>query len=483
MGDNKNIAGGVAQCPPVNTEQMSRSELIQWGIALFIPASVYYFTISYGFNLEQALFFTITSSALVLWALGLISDTIVAVTLPVAYVVLKVAPAPVVFSQWSSDTGWIVYGGVIIAAIMTQTGLARRIALWSMHITGGSFNRLLFGIVLAGFLIAPIIPSVMGKAALMAAICIGICEALDFKKESKEASAVILTGFISVAAAKNAFLTGGADVTMYVKLLTKHSNQVITWGDYFLHNFPIALIYAPLSLLVLIFVLRPKTTAESGAYVAEARKEQGPMCFNEKKASLLVLTLVALLMTDKWHGMSTGWVLILLSFVAFLPFVRLMDHKKLGKLPFGAVFFVVGCMSIGSVAKSTGVDMVLAGAIAPMLEGCSEMGSVLMAYLAGTILNFLLTPLAAFSAMTVPLTQLSLELGINPIPVMYSFSYGLEQYIFPYEYAVLLYFYSTGWVKLKHIMAVFAVRFVVALVLLLAVAMPYWKALGLFVPV
>ena len=84
--------------------------------------------------------------------------------------------------------------------------------------------------------------------------------------------------------------------------------------------------------------------------------------------------------------------------------------------------------------------------------------------------------------MTVPLTTLAMELGINPIPVMYAFAYGLEQYIFPYEYAVLLFFYATGWIELKHIMLVFAVRFVVTLVMLFALAIPYWKALGLFVP-
>lgn len=206
------------------------------------------------------------------------------------------------------------------------------------------------------------------------------------------------------------------------------------------------------------------------------------MCKDEMKAAILIFILIALLMTDSWHGIKTGWVLIILSFVAFLPPVGLMNDKKLSKLPFGPVFFVVGCMSIGSAAKATGVDLVLADGIAPMLEGTSEMGTILMSYLAGTVLNFLLTPLAACSAMTVPLTTLAMELGINPIPVMYAFAYGLEQYIFPYEYAVLLFFYATGWIELKHIMLVFAVRFVVALVMLFALAMPYWKALGLFVP-
>lgn len=482
MADSK----GVSCTPTGPALQGNRGSdiksLAQWAIVLILPLVVFFATQSGGFTIQQSTFYAITVVALTIWAMGLLSDTMVAVTLPVLYVVLNVAPARAIFAPWATDTGWVVYGGIIFAAIMMQTGLARRLALWAMHITGGSFNRLLIGVVLAGYLIGPAIPSVMGKAALVSTICVGICEALNLEKQSKAASAVILAGFISVATAKMAFLTGGADVTMYVKQMSQHLQYEISWGDYFIHNFPLAFVYSLLSIAVLIFVLRPKTESDSKAFIEESRAAMGPICTQERKGAALILLLVVLLMTDRWHGISTGWVLIILSLMAFLPPVGLMDDKKLQNLRFGPVFFVVGCMTIGSAAKATGVDVILANSLAPLLEGTSETGTVLMAYGAGTVLNFLLTPLAAFSAMTVPLTQLSVELGLNPIPVMYAFSYGLEQYIFPYEYAVLLFFYATGWVNLRHIMMVFAVRVIVAFIMLAALAIPYWKMLGLFAP-
>jgi di/tricarboxylate transporter len=196
----------------------------------------------------------------------------------------------------------------------------------------------------------------------------------------------------------------------------------------------------------------------------------------------LILFLILILITDRWHGLDAGWVIILLSFVAFLPVVGLMNEGVFQKMSLTAVFFVVGCMSIGSAATASGADKMLIGAIAPMFEGQSGLAAMLLGYLAGTAINFLLTPLAAFSAMTVPITQLALEVGVNPLPVMSAFSYGLEQYIFPYEYAVLLFFYATGWVHLRHIMLVFFMRFFVALILLVAVAYPYWSMLGVFEP-
>lgn len=462
--------------------QSVKTGAIKWGLALAIPILVYLGTTAVGIAQPHVLFYTVTSVALVLWALGLMSDTFVAISLPVAYIILQLAKPAQIMRPWASSVGWIVVGGLIFAQIMMRTGLAKRMALWALYLTRGSFNRLLWGILLAGFIIAPCIPSVMGKAALISVICIGICEALNLEKKSTAASAILLAGFLSIATAKIAFLTGGGDVVMYVGQMTAKTGVPITWGDYFIHNFPLAILYSILSMLTLMLVLRPKLEADSTSYIVEAHAALGPLSLAEKKAAGLIVVLILLLVTDRWHGIDAGWVMIMLSFVSFLPGIGLMNDDILQKTSFCSVFFVVGCMSIGAAAIALGVDKSLAGAVAPLMQGSSETVSMLLAYAAGTAMNFLLTPLAAFSAMTVPLTELALNMGLNPTPILYAFSYGLDQYIFPYEFAVLLFFFATGWVALKHIIIVFAVRFAVGGLFLLAVAKPWWSVLGLFEP-
>lgn len=472
-------AGGRAE--KIN-KKAQFSVYAQWALAVLIPLAVYIGCASGGLAAKQTIFFTITSAALVLWAFGLISDSFVAIALPVMYIVCRIGKPNQILDSWTTSVGWIVVGGLVFANIMMRTGLAKRLAVWALYITRGSFNRLLWGILLAGFVIAPAIPSIMGKAALISVICIGICEALNLEKQSKAASAVILAGFIGVASSKIGLLTGGGDITMYVGQMAKVMGQPVSWGTYFLHNFPLSCVYGVLSLLVMLLVLRPKMALDSTEYVTKAHAELGPMDSGEKKTGALILALILLLLTDRLHGLDAGWIIIMLSFIAFLPAMGLMNDNILQKMSLASVFFVVGCMSIGSAAKASGADKMLVDAIAPMLKGQSGLTGMLLGYLAGTAMNLLLTPLAAFSAMTVPLTELALEIGVNPIPVMYGFSYGLEQYIFPYEYAVLLFFYATGWVNLRHIMLVFFVRFIVALVFLAGVAYPYWQMLGLFDP-
>jgi hypothetical protein len=98
-----------------------------------------------------------------------------------------------------------------------------------------------------------------------------------------------------------------------------------------------------------------------------------------------------------------------------------------------------------------------------------------MAYIFGAAVNFLLTPLAAITTMTSPLAELGLKMGMDPRMLYYSFAYGLDNLIFPYEYAVPLYFFSTGFIVFKDFVKVMAVRLVLAGIFVSFVAIPYWK--------
>lgn len=136
-------------------------------------------------------------------------------------------------------------------------------------------------------------------------------------------------------------------------------------------------------------------------------------------------------------------------------------------------------MTIGGAAKASGVDKVIADLLMPLLSG-GELYTSFSTFVSGIILNFLFTPIAAFSAMTAPLVEMASQMNMSPLALVYSFSYGLDQYLFPYEFVVTLYFYSTGYIKLSHFMTIFAVRMVLAGAFLALVLYPYWQFVGVF---
>lgn len=463
--------GGAAAIPP------TRNEHLKWIFSLLCAAVILAVCVVAGLSRPACWFFSLTVLAICLWGFSLLPDGLVAVMLPMGYILSGVGTPAQVLSPWTKPMGWMILGGLMTGLVLQHTGLARRIALWALHVTGSSFRRLLWGILLAGFIIAPLMPTSTGKCILLGIICIGICDAMGFKARSREASTLLMAGYLAVAGPRMGLYTGAGEVTLNLQMLATAGVHV-SWLEYFLQNFAPSVVYSVLSIVVLRLVMRPKSTVDARVWVEEQYAGLGPMSLREKKALALFAVLAVLMMTDKWHGINIGWIMMVVGFVGFLPGFDLVDGKKFATLNLTSVLFIVGCMSIGAAAQATGMDKSIARAVLPLLQDKGELGTVIASFLSGAGLNFLLTPVAAVSTFTVPLAEIAKALGINPLAPAYAFMLGLDQYVLPYEYAAFLYMFSTGYINFKDMVMVFAWRALMALIVLILVFYPFWKLTG-----
>ena len=345
-----------------------------------------------------------------------------------------------------------------------------------MRAAGGSFAGALCGITLGAAIVSPLVPSIMGKAAIFCAVALSLCDALDFKPKSREATAVVLGTCLAVGSTKLCYLTGAADLTMGMGLADKIMGTQTTWMQYALHNFVPGMLYTAMSLAIVLLVLRsPVKKDVLRCVVQEKYRELGVMAPEQKRAlALLVLTL-ALLATDSLHGISAGVVLVLVSVASFLPGVSLMDGPRVNKVNFAPLFFIMGCMCIGSAGGFLKVTDWLANLVLPLFSNMGPTVAGLCSYLVGFLSNFLLTPLAATSTLTSPITELGMDMGLDPRLLYYSFQYGLDNLLFPYEYALYLYFFSSGYINFKEMLLVMAIRIVLAGAFVAFVAVPYWR--------
>lgn len=462
------------------SEMPTRSLIWKWGLVLCIPLVTYIWGQAVGLEAPALHFLTLTFAALTIWTLNVLPEPMVAMLLPILYIVWGVGKPNQILSAWSGSAGWLVLSGLIIAEAMSTTGIARRIAVWSIKLTGGSFHRLLWGFMLAGFIMAPFIPTVTGKAAIFAILAVGICEGFGIKPNSREAATLLVGALLAVAVPKMAYLSAGVDIALAMGLYAQSTGTPVSWTSYFIHNFPPALLYAALSIYTLLFLMRPKLEFNVKSFMAEQYSSLGVMRPEEKRTLYLLGLLLFSLLTDRIHKIDAGWIMLIIACLAFFPGFSLLTKKNLEKLPYTAVFFVVGCMTIGGAAKASGMDKSIAAALLPLLQG-GELYTTFAVFVSGILLNFLFTPIAAFSSLTVSLVEIARQIGVAPLALIYPFSYGLDQYLFPYEFVVTLYFYSTGYIKLKYFMLIFAVRMALTALFLLAVLYPYWKFTGVYV--
>lgn len=467
----------AAEVEKGQTQGLSRTQAYQWLASLLIAAATYAAASAGGLSGPASWFFTLTLMAVCLWGFGLMNDGLVAVMLPISYILTGVGNPKQILAPWTQPMGWLILGGLMTGLVLMHTGLARRIALWSLHVTRGSFVRVLWGILLAGFIIAPLMPTAVGKSIIISIICIGICDSLGFKAKSREASTVLMAGCLAVLGPRMGYYTGSGEVTLNMEMLATAGFKV-TWFDFLFYNYVPSIIYSVVGMLVLLVVMRPRGGEDTQGYVEEQYASLGPMSLREKKASMLFVVLTLLMMTDKYHGINVAWIMMAVGFAGFLPGIDLVDSKKFETLNLTAVLFVVGCMSIGSGAQATGMDKAIAAGMLPLLQSGGELMTVISSFWGGVVVNFLLTPVAAVSTFTVPIAEMCRQMGISPLAPAFAFQYGLDQFILPYEYSVFLFFFSTGYINFKYLVQVFGVRIFVTFLLLVTVFYPFWKLTG-----
>jgi di/tricarboxylate transporter len=454
--------------------------MAKWGLSLLLPLCVY-LGLPRGESLTSPMiaFLAVTLWAVAAWALNTLNEVAVGILLPILYILLCGVKQTVVFAPWLSEVAIISIGGFILGKIVQTTGLGGRIALGCVKAMGGSFAGALAGITISAAIVAPLVPSVMGKAAIFCAVAISLCDALDFKPKSREATVVLLASCLAVGSTKLAFLTGAGDLVMGMGLVDKIVGRSTTWMEYALLNFPPAMLYTAMSLGIVLLVLRTSVNRESLQSVAREKfAELGPMTDEQKRTLMLLCLAVTLLATDRLHHVSAGSVMVIIPAIAFMPGLALMDSKRLASVSFAPLFFIMGCMSIGAAGGYLKVTQWLAGLVLPLFSDAGATMASLYAYFVGVAVNFLLTPLAATSTLSAPIAELGVQMGLDPRLLYFSFQYGLDNLIFPYEYALYLYFFSFGYISFKDMALVMGVRILFAGLFVAFVAMPWWRMLG-----
>ncbi len=455
-----------------------QKDFVRWLVVLGVPSLVYYSCHIFGVKESYGLFFTITAWAASAWALEVLPEAIVGLVVPVLFILGKVAGPSQVLSPWLTGVPWAILGGMAVGAVMMNTGLASRLAYRLVLCLGLSFPRILVGLMLTGMVIAPFVPSALGKMAIMSVIGMGVCEVLGFKPKSKAAAAVMLTCFFSVSCPALSYMTGGLHVAIVGGFLGKVSATGLSWSEYAYHNWIIGGLFSVAALLLVQILLKPERPIENIGYIKARYDEIGPVSVPEKRATAILAAILVGFVTDRMHGIDAAWIMVLATFAFFLPGIRLLDGEKFSRLGFPLLIFITGAMSIGATANAIGISRVLGEILVSWQPGSSFI-SLIYAYVFGALSAFFIQSVALVGALTPPLIEAAGRMGLSPNAVAYSFLFGTEQVIFPYQFAVLAYVCSSGYISYRQVITVMALRIIVDFLLFVGIAVPYWKWIGL----
>ena len=456
-------------------EPLSTKKRIFWIITVLLPLIILLLPTSELFTYPIKAFFALTLCAILMFAFELMDNFIPALLLPVGYVLFKVVPATVAYAAWTSNMAWMMLGALLLVNVVERAGLLKRGAYWIIIRTGSAYWGVLFGLAFAGIVLNLMLPGQVFVPLIV--LGYGICLALDLGR-SKTAVGIMLAAAIGSSMPLSfIFAPNGFGVNLSA---ANAVDPTLTVGfiQYFLQN----LIFLPL-IFIMVFIIgklfKPDIVFQGKEYFNTEYKNLGKMEPIERKSALIVILLIIYLLTDSLHHLGMAWGFVLAGCAMFFPGINIGTVDDIKQINISLVLFVLSCLSIGQVCSALGIGNIISQLLLPYLQGVGTIGLVTTIWLVTVILNFLMTPLAIIATFAGPTVQIAQDLGMDPLPLLYTIQNGCDQVLLPYEYFTYLFVFSFGIISTPDFMKFFGIKMVLSLIYLLVLAVPYWMLLGL----
>lgn len=456
------------------TKYLSDKENVKWLVlvaALLISALL---PVGGAFTVELKEFFIVVVFAVLSCGMGMMDNLMIGILIPLGFCIFNLAPAGTIYEGWTGTTPMVTFGSLLLAVVLEETGLLKRISLFCITKTGGTYRGACYGVLFAG-LVCSFLTS-CNVMFVFAVLAYGVVKTLNLK-QGLAAAGIMFAAMIGTITAQNCIYYPAAIGILLSSASSETLTVSVSWFPSMINTFPALLLDVFLVWFMLKFVIKaPQIDAREELNRQYA--ELGKISRNEIKAIVVIIGIVVSLVLSQWTGMDTAWPFLTAPWLFFIPGLRTCGYDSLKKVNIGMVFLVAGFLSIGAVANYLGIGRMLSQWVMPLYEGQPLIVVVLLTILLGVAANFALTPFAMYTAFAGMLANIFTSLGLGALGSLYILQFTGDMIIFPYESLVYLVYMSFGAVSMKDYMKLYSIKLLITAVWIVVIMVPWWRMLG-----
>jgi citrate:succinate antiporter/L-tartrate/succinate antiporter len=440
--------------------------------------------------------------------LGLILEPIpaaaiglVGVTLACVGRLVEASPAASVswaLSGFQDRTVWLIFGAMVLSIGYGKTGLGRRIALGLVKLLGRRTLGLGYAIAIADLVLAPGTPSNTGRSAGNVFPVVRGIPALYGSEPgatSRQIGSYILwTAFASTAVTSSMFLTALAPNAAALALVKQATGLEITWTQWLLGVWPIAV---PLLALVplLVYVVYPpgiRSSPEVPAWAAQELRRMGPLGRHEVAMAAVVALAIVLWIVGANRDIALPLVgsqfidatgVVLLAIVLMLGSGVVEWDDILGsKGAWNVLVWFATLVALAEGLNRVGFVGWAAKAFAATLVGIPPVTvlAILVAFF--FLVHYMFASLTAHATAVLPVvlaTGMAVPgVPVRPFALLLVYSLGLMGVLSPYATGPAPVYYASGFISRRAFWSLGLLFGLVYLATLLAVGIPYLTARG-----
>lgn len=455
-----------------------------WLSAILLPLAVMWMGEPLGLDPNRTVFLAVLAATIVMWVFGLVDEYVPGLFAVFAIITLGLVPVPVALSGFASDSFFMAMSVLGLGTVIVASGLSYRVLLWLLLRLPNSPFWHSVGLLLTGFALTPVVPSINGRVALTAPFVVDMIDILRFRHAGKAATKLCAASFAGAGLLSAVFLSSKSVNFIIFGLLPAQGQDQFQWLHWFL-----AAAFTGVVLIGLYLALA--TLFFRGAETAKLSKEQvgaqlrllGAMKNREKAAIAGILLFMAGVVSSTLHNIPPPWLgLAILYALLVFGFLRKREFKEKIDWPF--LVYLGGIAGITAAFNEVGLNKWLAVHLEVIGHAMQASFAGFVALLAGII--FLVRLVVPISVTIVIMATVFMPLaetyGVNSWVVGFIILVLGEMWFLPYQCSYYIQFRDIALaqgVYDQRSFLLFNLLMNGARIAAVYASIPFWKATGL----
>lgn len=433
--------------------------------------------------------------AVVWWVVGVLPEYATGLVMVVLFAVIAGVNTTTSLSGFASETWWLLVGAFGLGAGMKLSGLMERMARAIVRTFSNTFSAQVAGLIAAGSVVGPLVPSLAAKVSILEPMALGIGEELGYERFGKPMQGLFLAVFTSARSV--GLLAVSASIVGYAFLATfpddvKAQFDMMHWALAALPWFVIATV---LNYGALMAIYKPRSRtgvgkrADSSNTKLAATSAEGvsaaraPMSRHEKQMAVIILAAVALWATQPLHGIDPH-IVALAGFVCTVACGILGPRAMREAISWEALVFIGTTFGLSAVFAEAGIQDWLVSMAGPAFEALAGNPYLFVVGigLLTVAMRFVIVSEVAYLNIMMPfLVPLALSAGVSPWVVAFAMYACISPWFMIYQNSVYLpALYSVDGQMVRHgDVAKYCFVYLAICLVGLVASVPYWQWMGL----
>ncbi|HEY4250718.1 MAG TPA: SLC13 family permease [Roseomonas sp.] len=399
------------------------------GLGLLAIAALAALLFALGLRGDRLAVVVIVGLCLWCWATAWLPDLLVSLLLFFLLGTCTTLGPGVIFSGFASGAFWLVFSGAVLGLALTATGLGDRVAASLVARCGASYPRALAGFVAIAFLLSAIMPSTLGRIAILVPIVLRFADWVGLAAGRPGRSGLVLATALASCELSSAILPANLPNLVMAGSAEAILGLRLSYPDY------------AMLLLPALVVLRGALLVGAGLLLFPDRPEPLPDPSPAARLSPSEIRLLALLagtlllwLAEPWHGVAAGWVGLGAAILCLGPARLVATEQFLRSVKLQPLWFVAAIVGLTAAVDQSG----LAAELGPWLRHIDIAAlPPFIAYAALVVLSigltFAVTSNAAPALYTPLVPQLAAASGLAVKPVLLAQAIGFSTIALPYQ--------------------------------------------------